>query len=364
MRFRCERDVLGEALATAARAAQGRAGSQPVLAGVRLVLQGSRLEITGTDLELTIQKTIEVNGEQDGACVVPGRLTSEAVRTLAPGAVTVDASGDTVDITSDRSSFTVRPFAVDDFPRLAEPAAAGVTLPASTFVQAVSQVERAASKDESRPILTGVLLTSEDEGCDSSPPTPTGWPSATCPRSPCSLRARRSCCRRARCARWSGPSPRWARSRCAWGSGRRPSKPAARAITTRLIEGEFPNYRQLIPASYPNRVRIGREALLEALRRVRVMAADATPVRLTIESEEVRLNTVNQDQGTADAVVEAQSEGTPLTVAFNPQYLADGVEAAVGEEVVLDTLDALKPAVVRPVDRQDYLYLLMPVRVP
>ena len=81
MRFRCERDVLGEALATAARAAQGRAGSQPVLAGVRLVLQGSRLEITGTDLELTIQKTIEVNGEQDGACVVPGRLTSEAVRT-------------------------------------------------------------------------------------------------------------------------------------------------------------------------------------------------------------------------------------------------------------------------------------------
>ena len=164
MRFRCERDVLGEALATAARAAQGRAGSQPVLAGVRLVLQGSRLEITGTDLELTIQKTIEVNGEQDGACVVPGRLTSEAVRTLAPGAVTVDASGDTVDITSDRSSFTVRPFAVDDFPRLSEPAAAGVTLPASTFVQAVSQVERAASKDESRPILTGVLLTSEDEG--------------------------------------------------------------------------------------------------------------------------------------------------------------------------------------------------------
>ena len=99
-------------------------------------------------------------------------------------------------------------------------------------------------------------------------------------------------------------------------------------------------------------------------RRVRVMAADATPVRLTIEGDEVRLNTVNQDQGTADAVVEAQVEGSPLTVAFNPQYLADGVEAAAGDEVVLDTLDALKPAVVRPVDGTDYLYLLMPVRVP
>ncbi len=125
MKFRCERDVLGEALATAARAAQGRAGSQPVLAGVRLVLEGSRLEISGTDLELTIQRTIDVNGESDGGCVVPGKLTAEAVRTLAPGAVVVDSSGDTVDITSDRSSFTVRPFAVDDFPRLSEPAGAG-----------------------------------------------------------------------------------------------------------------------------------------------------------------------------------------------------------------------------------------------
>ena len=84
MKFRCERDVLGEALATAARAAQGRAGSQPALAGVRLRLEGSSLEISGTDLELTIRCTIDVNGERDGACVVPGRLTAEAVRTLAP----------------------------------------------------------------------------------------------------------------------------------------------------------------------------------------------------------------------------------------------------------------------------------------
>ncbi len=104
MKFRCERDVLGEALATAARAAQGRAGSQPVLAGVRLRLEGSSLEISGTDLELTIRCSIDVNGERDGTCVVPGRLTAEAVRTLAPGAVMVDAGGDTVDITSERSS--------------------------------------------------------------------------------------------------------------------------------------------------------------------------------------------------------------------------------------------------------------------
>jgi DNA polymerase III subunit beta len=364
VKFRCERDVLGEALATAARAAQGRAGSQPVLAGVRLVLQGDRLEITGTDLELTIQRTVDVNGERDGAIVVPGRLTADAVRTLGAGAVTVDAEAESVVITSDRSSFSVRPFAVEDFPRLVAPAEAGVTLPASAFLHAVSQVERAASKDESRPILTGVLLTAEEEGLrlvatDSYRLAVCDLPKvAVLSAGQKVLVPSRALRELERALPSSGEiTLRLGEREVAFESG-------STLVSTRLIEGEFPNYRQLIPSSYPNRVWMAREALLEALRRVRVMAADATPVRLTIDTDEVRLNTINQDQGTADAVVEARFEGTPLTVAFNPQYLAEGVEAARGDEVVLDTLDALKPAVVRPVDGDDYLYLLMPVRVP
>ena len=364
MKFRCERDVLGEALATAARAAQGRAGSQPALAGVRLRLEGSSLEISGTDLELTIRCTIDVNGERDGSCVVPGRLTAEAVRTLAPGAVMVDAGGDTVEITSERSSFTVRPFAVDDFPRLSEPADEKVTVPASMFLQAVSQVERAASKDESRPILTGVLLTAEDQGLRLV--ATDSYRLAVCDLPEVSiLAAGQKVLLPSRALREVERAlPAEGEITLRLGEREATFESAGTRVSTRLIEGEFPNYRQLIPASYPNRVRVGRDALLDALRRVRVMAADATPVRLTIEGDEVRLNTVNQDQGTADAVVEAQVEGTPLTVAFNPQYLADGVEAAAGDEVVLDTLDALKPAVVRPVDGAEYLYLLMPVRVP
>ena len=152
----------------------------------------------------------------------------------------------------------MRPFAVDDFPRLSEPAAAGVTLPASTFVQAVSQVERAASKDESRPILTGVLLTSEDEGLRLVATDSYRLAVATCPRCPCSPRARRSCCRRARCARWSAPSLPSGEITLRLGEREATFEAGGARITTRLIEGEFPNYRQLIPASYPNRVRIGR----------------------------------------------------------------------------------------------------------
>ena len=134
-------------------------------------------------------------------------------------------------------------------------------------------------------------------------------------------------------------------------------------LTTRLIEGEFPNYRQLIPASYPNELRVGREQLLDAVRRVKLMAREATPLRLTQRDGSLELMAVTQDVGQAHEEVDATYNGTELTVAFNPDFLIAGVEAATGDEVVLQTLDALKPAVLRSTEGADYLYLLMPVRV-
>ena len=135
-------------------------------------------------------------------------------------------------------------------------------------------------------------------------------------------------------------------------------------LTTRLIEGEFPNYRQLIPASHPNTLTVEREPLLEAIRRVKILAKDATPVRLQLGGETLRLTAITQDVGNASEELDAQYDGSELTVAFNPDYLAAGVEACSGDAVTLSTMDALKPAVVRGVGHEDYLYLLMPVRVP
>jgi DNA polymerase-3 subunit beta len=135
-------------------------------------------------------------------------------------------------------------------------------------------------------------------------------------------------------------------------------------LVTRLIEGEFPNYRQLIPAAYPNRLVVGREALADAVRRVKLLARDATtPVRLALRPDGVELTVITTDWGTATEDVDAKYEGAEMTVAFNPTYLVDGIEAMVSDEVTLDTLDPLKPATLRPVDAGDYLYLLMPVRV-
>jgi DNA polymerase III subunit beta len=135
-------------------------------------------------------------------------------------------------------------------------------------------------------------------------------------------------------------------------------------LTTRLLDGKFPDYRQLIPPSYPNHLRVEKESLLDALRRVRLLVRDnTTPVRISLRPSTVELSVVSQEIGHASEDIDADYDGEELVVAFNPSYLIDGVDAASGEEVILETVDATKPATVRAPEHEDYRYLLMPVRV-
>jgi DNA polymerase III subunit beta len=364
VKFRCERDQLAEALAAAGRAATGRTGTLPVLSGVRLVLEGDQLTVTGTDLELTIQLTLTVGGEVDGSTVIPARLASDIVRSLGDPKVELSATPDEVTIIAGRSQFAVRPLSVDDYPRLAPPSAAAVTLPAAVFGEALRQVVRAASTDEARPILTGVLLAAEGDG----------------------LRLVATDSYRLAVRDLVGtsvlgtdqkvlvPSRALSELQRLLGSadeltlrlGEREAtfEIGTTRLTTKLIEGEFPNYRQLIPSSYPNKLTVSREALTEAIRRVKILAKDATPVRLTLSADGLKLTAVTQDVGNAADELDATYVGTDMVVAFNADYLASGIDAATTDEITLETLDALKPAVVRSLGHDDFLYLLMPVRVP
>jgi DNA polymerase III subunit beta len=364
VKFRCERDVLAEALGSAGRAATGRTGALPVLSGVRIALEGDTLTVTGTDLELTIEVVLTVNGDSDGVTVVPARLAGDIVRSLDAGAVSFDASGGDVQISSGRSSFSVRPLSADDFPRTPLPAENAVTLPASALSDAVRQVVKAASKDESRPILTGVLMAAEANGLrlvatDSYRLAVRDMPNAPVLGSDQKvLVPSRALNELARILASGGESTLRLGERDAT------FEVGGTRLMTRLIEGEFPPYRQLIPASHPNRLVVNRSALLDAIRRVKLLARDATPIRLTMTSDRLELAATTQDVGQAAETLDASFTGTDMTVAFNPDYLAEGVDAVGGEDVFLDTLDALKPAVLRGSESTDYLYLLMPVRVP
>jgi DNA polymerase-3 subunit beta len=372
VKFRCERDVLLDALTTASRSA-GRGGALPVLTGVRFVVDGDVLSLAGTDLDLTIQASASVAGGGDGVAVAPGRLVTDIVRALEPGAVTVDADDDELRIVAGRSQFSVRTYAADDFPRLPAPAGQAVTLPVTGLADALRQVVRAASGEDTRPILTGVLMAAEGGGLrlvatDSYRLAVRDLPGAGV---------------LSEGQRVLVPSRALAELQRLLGSGGGPggddAEPAATLrlgdheatfevgdvrLTTRLIEGEFPNYRQLIPSAYPNCLIVGREPLLDAVRRVKLLVRDpTTPVRVALRSDGIELSVITQDWGQAAEQVDAKYEGSEMTVAFNPNYLIDGVEAITSDEIQLETLDALKPATIKPTEGSEYLYLLMPVRV-
>jgi DNA polymerase-3 subunit beta len=386
VKFRCERDVLLDALTTAGRAIASRGGALPVLSGVRMETTGDQLRVVGTDLDLTIQVSAGVGVTATGVVVAPGRLVTDIVRALDPGAVTVesDDDNDELRITSGRSNFSVRTHPAGDFPRLPPVSGDAVKLPATGLAEALRQVVRAASSEDSRPILTGVLMAAEQGGLrlvatDSYRLAVRDLPGIGVLKEDQRVlvpsRALTELQRLLSSAAKGAPaSDDGADSVAAADAG-----PAAVLrlgehdatfelgsvkLTTRLIEGDFPNYRQLIPKDYPNSLIVGRDALLDAVRRVKLMVRDPnTPVRIAMRSDGIELTVITQDWGQATEEVDAKYEGAEMVVAFNPNYLIDGVEAITSDEVQLETLDALKPATLKPTEGSDYLYLLMPVRV-
>jgi DNA polymerase-3 subunit beta len=365
VKLRCERDVLVEALGTAGRATAARAGAQPVLSGIRLEVSGDQLGLTGTDQDLTIATEVTVAGATDGVVVAPGRLLTDIVRALPAGAVTLEGDDEEVQVSAGRSQFSVRAHRSADFPHLPSPGGVTVTLPAEGLAEALRQVVRAASGEDSRPILTGVLMAAEGSGLrlvatDSYRLAVRDLAGAAVLQEGQKVLVPSRAL--SELQRLLGSHTEAVDLRL--GSHDATFSVGKVRLTTRLIEGEFPNYRALIPERYPNRLQVSREGLLDAVRRVKLLARDATtPVRIALRADGIELTVITADWGQATEEVDAKYEGAEMTIAFNPQYLIDGVEAVSGDEILLESLDALKPATVRPTEADGYLYLLMPVRV-
>ncbi len=363
MKFRCERDALLEALTVTGRAAGNRGSFQLVLTGVHMALEGDELTLTATDRELTITVQLTVAGGGDGTAVVTARLVSDVVRSLDAGAVNVTAHEEGIHIDSARSKFSLQTMGVEDFPQVGAAVGDPVVLEAEGLLTALRQVVKGASADESRPVLTGVLISAEEEGLRLV--TTDSYRLALCDLPGLEvLDSEQSVLVPSRALqeviRLLGDveqvSVRFSEREASFTLG-------TVTVTTRLIEGEFPSYQGLIPTHQPNRLTVDREVFINAVRRVRLMAQDSTPIRMEMSASGLELSAVTQDVGEASEQLDAVFEGDDLTVAFNPEYLLDGAEAAPGEEIVLNTVDALKPAVIRTPGSEQFLYLLMPVRI-
>ena len=384
MKFRCERDALSEAISSAGRAVASRSGALPILSGLLVRTGKDQIDLAGSDLELTIRVSAPAECDDEGAAVLPARLFGDIVRSLEPGAVSVDVGEDEARIKSGRSEFSLRVLAAEDFPRLPEVAGSGVRMDAAALAEALRQVIPAASRDDARPILTGVLLVAEGSGLrlvatDSYRLGVRDLPGESVLAAHLSGAA-------AEGRHVLVPAKALGELQRLLGSGSAPGSAApgtenqvelsfsdrdacfdtGRArVSTRLIEGQFPNYQQLIPSGYPNRLVVPREAFIEAVKRVRLIGRDRdnAPIRLMMSAAGLELQTIVHDVGQATETLDAKYEGTETTIAFNPEFLLDGLGAISAEEVSVETLDTSKPAIVRSAEGGDFLYLLMPVRV-
>jgi DNA polymerase III subunit beta len=373
MRFRAERGEFADAAAWALRTVGARA-TLPALSGVRLEVQGDRLHLWSTDLEIASELSVAVQADRDGIGVVPGRLLGDVVRSLPQAAVEAETIDDRLQLVCGRARFSLRLLPADEFPALLQPGPDAVTamMKADEFARMVAQVARASSTDDARPPLTGVSLEASNGRLTAAATDSYRLAVRTVPWDATAetsvLVPRRALVEAQRSAEQLGSEVRLMleSSQVTFAFG-------DRRLTTRLIEGRFPDYRQLIPTGYERRLVVDRSALLEVVRRVAVVGESnttATPVTLHLSADTIRVTAGSGEVGQAEEALPGTLEGVDLQIAFNPRYLADGLDAAGSEQVVLEFRDELKPAVLRParsedndVDVEDYLYLLMPVRL-
>ncbi len=362
MKIRANREHLADALGRAQRAVGSRS-SLPVLQGLLCEASEGKLAVTGTDLEVTVRSEIEADVEEWGRAVVPGRLFTQAVRRMPPGMVTLRASGQAELVMSGENPqpvYTLRQLS-EDFPKVALGGGTGIEVEGEGIAEAIRQVVPAASTDLGRAVLTGVLVESSPErvrmvATDSYRLALRDLPAI-------GLDAQGLL--PARGLRELPNTVGASKVRVAFTSREGIFSSETGTLRLRMIEGNFPKYETLLPSQYPNQFVCDRDNLLATIRRMELVAEDHYPIRLTIGEGGAEVTVIRQDVGTATDFVDGdfQGESQNLVVAFNPRYLSDGVLATGADRVRLRIIDGMKPSVIDDPDRQEFLYLLMPVNV-
>ena len=386
MRFRVERDEFTEAVAWTARSLPSRtatAAQQQVLTGLLLDASGPGLVVAAFDYEVAAQAKLDATIDEEGRALAPGKMLAEITKQLPAAPVEVWTDGTGLVISCGNARFTLRTMPVDEYPTL--PPLPPITgyIEGSVFGAAAQQVAVAAGKDDTLPVLTGVRLEIEGDAL--------------------TLAATDRYRLAVRTLRWRPESPEaagvalipartlleTARSLAGGGVevaialGTGPSGEALvgfagnqRQTTTRLVEGQFPPYRKLLPDSCPLIASVGKSALLEAVKRVALVAPKTAPVKLAFSEDHLQLEAgSNGGEAQASETLPAGYTGPDLEVAFNPAYLQDALNAIESDQVEFGfasaedaEIAAKKPAILTGKatgeDTPDYRYLLMPIQLP
>ncbi len=364
MKVVCQRDELAQKLGVVARAVSTRASVQ-ILSGVLLRAEAGRLHLAATDMELSLRSSLDAQVEGDGAVVVPGRLLVDLVRLLPESEVTIEHRADesVVRVTSGASSSTLHTYAAEDFPRLPDLDTVGTfTVDRESLLNTVSRVARSASRDESRPVLTGILVRFEagkivmaatDSYRLSVKETEL---SGDLPELEAIIPARAL-----------AELTRIAQSGDTIELGVHENQVVFAAddvwLTTRRIDGQFPNYKQLLPETFEHELTLPRNEVLDVVRRVGVMVQRTSPIQLRFAEGELTVFARTQDVGEAKESLPVQFSGEAMEIGFNAEFLREGIESISAEDIRLKLISPLRPAVIDG-GEDDPTYLIMPIRLP
>jgi DNA polymerase III subunit beta len=360
----CSREELAQKLAVVGRGVSTRTAVQ-ILSGILLRTVGGRLELAATDMELSIRTPLEeAQVEGEGAAVVPGRLLVDLSRLLPESEVTIEyrEEENVLRVTCGPAEYRLNTYGAEDFPRLPETGAAPTsTVSADALLETLASVGRAVSRDEARPVLTGILvrfgegklvMAATDSYRLSYKETPIEGAvpdiEAIVPaRALEELRRLASASSRLELGVQEnqvlfGVDGTW--------------------LTTRRIEGQFPKFDELRPKEFVHEVTLPREELLDVVRRTAVMAHRNSPLRLRFAEGELTVWTQTQDVGEARETLPVRFEGEPLEIGFNADFLRDGIESAEGDELRVRLIDPLRPGLLQG-PGEDFWYLIMPIRL-
>ncbi|MGI8973667.1 MAG: DNA polymerase III subunit beta [Gaiella sp.] len=358
----CTKDDLVARLGTVSRAVSTR-GAVQVLAGVLVQARDGLLELAATDMELSLRTTLPASVEGEGSLVVPGRLLLELVRLLPADEVTISYRPEdgTAEISSGAYSSRVNVFAAEDFPRLPTVDVPLHAIAAPSLLSTIERVARAASRDESRPVLTGILVRFEGEKLvmaatdsyrmsvkETVLENPGPELEAIIP-----ARALQELARIGAASETIQLGVN--ENHVVFGAG-------DAWLTTRRIDGQFPNVQQLLPETFETELDLPRAELLDVVRRAGVMAQRNAPLRLRFAEGELTISAQSQDVGETRESIPAGYTGEPLEIGFNADFLREGLESVAAETVQLKLINPLRPGLLSAAD-DAFWYLIMPIRL-
>jgi DNA polymerase-3 subunit beta len=368
LKLTVSRETFLARLGVAVRAASTRSAIQ-TLAGVLIRVEEGRTELQATDMELGLRVGLEPDSSTPGQAVVPGRLLLDVARSLPKDEITLEyrSAQQDVEVTSGQARFHLRTLPQEDFPKLPDPPTEGVlTVPTQAFVDTIARVARAASRDETRPHLTGVLVTASGRELRmvATDSYRLGVKETTLPEElDGSLEANVPARTLQELGRIAGSSGADTIGVAAL-ENQVIFTAAGVVLSSRLVEGRFPNYQQLLPESYEHELRVSREELLEVVRRVGLLAQKNAPLRLRFSEGALDVSAQTPDVGEASESLPVPFAGEELEIGFNPEFFREGLESAESDELTLKLISPLRPGLIESGDDgSGFRYLVMPIRL-